>query len=310
MALKYDEFNDSDIAAFWTQQRQGETGTLIEQADKLIGRATGAYPAHITSVSQPYPASSEFDVWVKAQFTGVPGVDYSNQQVNIWPWDDDFTVWMFLSFTYNNEGGCGSAEYADRWQIHAEMDNNVDWERVCVNIDQDYAWLRLKKEPAGVWRFFYSLTEPVATDDWVEIFLPAPVLWEPLDVSTLDKLWLDFTTVYATLTGYPKDTYIHFVRGWGTLPAEPPSVDQYQRLQGYPKTIHQLVFNRDTGVFEVMTQPETLPPRPLDNPDHTLGYDGNGNLSTIDMDMGAITYRKTLTYTAGNLTGVSVWVEQ
>jgi hypothetical protein len=50
----------------------------------------------------------------------------------------------------------------------------------------------------------------------------------------------------------------------------------------------------------------------------TLGYDGSGNVTTITIVVPATpgttyaggTYVQTLTYTSGNLTGVSKWVKQ
>lgn len=42
----------------------------------------------------------------------------------------------------------------------------------------------------------------------------------------------------------------------------------------------------------------------------TLAYDGSGNLSTITVTDGTDTWTQTLTYTDGNLTGVSAWVKQ
>ncbi len=43
---------------------------------------------------------------------------------------------------------------------------------------------------------------------------------------------------------------------------------------------------------------------------HTFGYDGSGNLITDTATDGTTTWVKTLTYTAGNLTGESKWVKQ
>ena len=45
------------------------------------------------------------------------------------------------------------------------------------------------------------------------------------------------------------------------------------------------------------------------NPSYVLAYTGS-QLDTIDVTMNSITYRQTLTWTSGNLTAVSVWVEQ
>jgi len=88
----------------------------------------------------------------------------------------------------------------------------------------------------------------------------------------------------------------------------PPSVAHYQRLQGYSKVVHNLVFNRNSGEFEVMEQPTTSSPAPATNPSYSLSYT-DGALTQVDMTVGGITYRRTLSYTSGALTGVSAWVE-
>jgi hypothetical protein len=49
---------------------------------------------------------------------------------------------------------------------------------------------------------------------------------------------------------------------------------------------------------------------PVDSLAQVLGYDGSGNLTSVTVVYRGDTYVKTLTYTSGNLTGVSVWVKQ
>ena len=41
---------------------------------------------------------------------------------------------------------------------------------------------------------------------------------------------------------------------------------------------------------------------------HAYGYNGSGQLVTDDWTYGGRTYRKTFTYTSGNLTGETDWV--
>lgn len=89
----------------------------------------------------------------------------------------------------------------------------------------------------------------------------------------------------------------------------PPSVAHLQRIQGYAKAVHNLVFNRNTGNFEVQEQGGTTAPAPSTNASYVIGYTGN-NPTTIDMTVGGVTYRTTLTYTGNNVTAVSAWVEQ
>lgn len=80
-----------------------------------------------------------------------------------------------------------------------------------------------------------------------------------------------------------------------------------QSLQNYS-------FDREFGVF--VHEPLTLNPvnNSLEritaiqgNSSLVLGYDGGGNLTTIEKTVGSTTYTKTLSYTNGNLTGISTW---
>lgn len=41
----------------------------------------------------------------------------------------------------------------------------------------------------------------------------------------------------------------------------------------------------------------------------SLTYDGDGNLIQVEKTVGDCVYRRTLTWTAGNLTDVSEWVQ-
>ena len=53
---------------------------------------------------------------------------------------------------------------------------------------------------------------------------------------------------------------------------------------------------------------ETVPTDALNNNGSAvLGYDGNGDLSTITKTIGVVSYVKTLTYTTRVLTGISAW---
>jgi YD repeat-containing protein len=48
----------------------------------------------------------------------------------------------------------------------------------------------------------------------------------------------------------------------------------------------------------------------LDNVEQTFGYDGNGNLTTITVEVAGNTYVQTFTYTGSNLTNISGWIKQ
>lgn len=49
---------------------------------------------------------------------------------------------------------------------------------------------------------------------------------------------------------------------------------------------------------------------PVDSLAQVLGYDASGNLTTITVSYGGNTYVQTMTWTSGNMTGVSQWVKQ
>lgn len=55
-----------------------------------------------------------------------------------------------------------------------------------------------------------------------------------------------------------------------------------------------------TGANQI--SPDSMP--------QTLTYNGDGTIATISVTNGTDTWVQTLTYTAGNLTGVSAWVKQ
>jgi hypothetical protein len=61
--------------------------------------------------------------------------------------------------------------------------------------------------------------------------------------------------------------------------------------------------------FKYVTVIDGTIPTEGNNPSITLSYDIDGNLQYIDETIGAKTYRTTLTYTGGVLTGVSEVVE-
>lgn len=49
---------------------------------------------------------------------------------------------------------------------------------------------------------------------------------------------------------------------------------------------------------------------PIDDMPQTLAYNADGTLNTITATDGTRTWRQTMTYTAGKLTGISGWVKQ
>jgi hypothetical protein len=80
-------------------------------------------------------------------------------------------------------------------------------------------------------------------------------------------------------------------------------------LQGYARVVQNLVWNPESGDMEMEAQSRAAVPRSSLDAAYVLAYDGSGNLSTITMTIGGTAWVKTLTYTGGNLTGVSGWVE-
>lgn len=155
---------------------------------------------------------------------------------------------------------------------------------------------------------YYALSEPTVDADWTELM---PVTPYPFVPNGIDLPYLQMFS-QGNSFNLSEDlvvTYEYF-REWIPMSTPAPILDQYQRLQGYPKVTHPLVFNRNTGEFEVMEQPRPAAPSPTTEGPFVLAYDGSGNLSTITVNIHGISYVKTLTYTGGNLSGVSVWVEQ
>lgn len=67
-----------------------------------------------------------------------------------------------------------------------------------------------------------------------------------------------------------------------------------------------------TPALETGRVPVAPPNTPVgfDNLPQVMGYDGTGNLTTITATNGTNTWVQTLSYTSGNLTGVSAWVLQ
>lgn len=59
-----------------------------------------------------------------------------------------------------------------------------------------------------------------------------------------------------------------------------------------------------------MSVPETIPTDNVkNNPEMDFTYDVDGNLTQIDMTINTRLFRKTLTWTDGELTNVSKWSE-
>jgi hypothetical protein len=76
--------------------------------------------------------------------------------------------------------------------------------------------------------------------------------------------------------------------------ATPPTLTHYQRLQGYARVVHNLVWNPETGDFEVDS--------------YVPGFTGR-YMTTVDKTIGGTTWRKTITWTGDHVTAVSGWVE-
>jgi len=84
-----------------------------------------------------------------------------------------------------------------------------------------------------------------------------------------------------------------------------PTMQGVSSLDGVsPTDVHV-----DPITNEVLVKTNVLLPTEGNNPSTTLSYDIDGNLQYIDETIGAKTYRTTLTYTSGVLTGVSEAVE-
>jgi hypothetical protein len=90
--------------------------------------------------------------------------------------------------------------------------------------------------------------------------------------------------------------------------ATPPTLTHYQRLQGYARVVQNLVWNPESGDFEVEAQGKGDVPQSSTDASYVLGYTGT-NLTTVTKTIGGTSWVKTLTYTGDDLTSVSGWVE-
>jgi len=299
--LVYDEFNDASIGPQWVNTDAAGAVTSESEHKLKMTQETGQ---QCLQEQANIPMGSQ-DVWCRME---IPPVTYSSAAASTQMWFEDGIVY---------DGGAGVALYATTtkgefelsWWVYSDG-YGEDYTGV-LTFYQNYVYFRLKldwDDPDMLVRHFYSLTEPTRDADWIE-----------LAGFTITTEWKPETFMSLYLSGNPdnssteREYFFSYFRKWwlkGAEAAEAPSLDQYQRLQGYPKVTHPLVFNRTVGQFEVMEQPRATQPSPTVDADYTLAYDGSGNLSTITMVVGGISYLKTLTYAAGNLSTISVWVEQ
>jgi hypothetical protein len=90
--------------------------------------------------------------------------------------------------------------------------------------------------------------------------------------------------------------------------ATPPTLTHYQRLQGYARVVHNLVWNPETGDFEVEAQSSSSVPTPSLDASYVPGFTGR-YMTTVDKTIGGTTWRKTITWTGDHVTAVSGWVE-
>lgn len=213
----------------------------------------------------------------------------------IYHYDDVDATWQWTLSSW-------AAGYDDGYEESAYVGLGTDaldiWFRLTWPIDGGEAMI------------YYALTEPTVDGDWTTL-MPAAYPFVP---NLTGGDYLPYMQMFSQGNSFnlSEDLLVTFdyFREWIPESAPAPTLDQYQRLQGYPKVTHPLVFNRNTGEFEVMEQPRPAAPSPTTEGPYVLAYDGSGNLSTITVNIHGISYIKTLTYTGGNLSGVSVWVEQ
>ncbi len=299
--LVFDEFNDVQIGSQWLNKDAGGAVTSESENQLKMVQDTGQQAlqrqANITLESQ--------DVWCRME---MPPVLYADGNASNQMWFEDDTDY---------DGMGGAALYAttvkgvftlDWWlDTDAYGENYYD----TLEIYQNYVYFRLKldwADPDMTVRYFYSLTEPNLDSDWIELNgFTITTEWKPTGFMSL------YLAANPDNSNISREYFITYFRKWwirGAEAALAPSLDQYQRLQGYPKVTHPLVYNRNTGQFEVMHQSKPAAPLPIVEGSDVLAYDASGNLSTVTRTINAIVYRKTLTYTAGDLTYVSNWVEQ
>ncbi len=230
---------------------------------------------------------ADIGFWFSTSSASYYGEDCTYSTEVPYPFSRQFTLWIDGWHDINRD----DSEY-----------NCIDYQ-IPLGDDQNTVWVRYRYRNKKL-SYFYALSEPLSSADWILAYKDFPI-----DMDDEDP-YLGFSQWGSSGNDTDKTFKIAYVREWPSESVEPPSLDQYQRLQGYPKVTHPLVFNRNTGDFEVMHQPKPAAPLPIVEGSDILAYDGSGNLSTITRTIGGITYVKTLTYTAGDLTYISNWVEQ
>lgn len=327
MTFVMDEFDDESIDAMWelALERAGVDVTETAAGDlqwycdtDCTNEWWSQYPA---SDIESFDFYSKITIPTRAELIGADvsaglwysiGNDYNYVDFALWFADSAASYYAEdcdyndeILFTQGRTFALWIDGYYDVYKDASEF-KCIDYV-IALGDEQNEVWVRYRYDSQRkLMTFFYAIREPIVNTDWILAYQDFPI-----DVNDAgDNPYLGFSQWGNTGNHLDKTFKIAYVRSWPEQAVEPPSLDQYQRLQGYPKVTHPLVFNRNTGEFEVMEQPRPAAPLPLVEGADVLAYDGSGNLSTITRTIGGITYVKTLTYTAGNLTGVTVWVEQ
>ena len=310
MAIEYDEFNDEVVDARWTLSSDQPGVTISETADGFF-----EWFCNTACLNEWYyqlwtAPPTEIDIWTKLVLPVRADVIGNDAAVGIWFDVDGDNYWLDVGFAFtkstDKDTNRDEIVVPRQYVLYVYMwgsEEEVDTIGALLGPDQNELWIRLRWD--GTYGYvYYATSEPKLARDWI---LATPGVVMPLGTDN-PGIWFSQWGASGNDTG--KRFKIDFVRPWLYESLDPPSLDQYQRLQGYPKVTHPLVFNRNIGAFEVMHQPQPAAPLPVVEGSDVLAYDGSGNLSTITRTIQGITYVKTLTYTAGDLTYVSNWVEQ
>ncbi len=87
-----------------------------------------------------------------------------------------------------------------------------------------------------------------------------------------------------------------------------PTIQGASSVNGVPTNV---LINPVTGgvIVDALVRQTAPTASTKTNASYILSYDGDNNVQYIDKTISGVTYRKTLTYTATLLTGISAWVQ-
>jgi len=206
-ALRYDEFNDGEVAPFWLT-RPGWSPPTGEQ-DGYVYKDHPVSAGNMDIHQAVTPLTGPFDVWTKVdfgQFTsgvgnslgfnfGWLGIDWWNPPEGAWYGTHSFFINWAIGDYYDFPGpeGLYVGNYSEVWN-HGQTSwpayesSNLIALPDAETIANRIIYVRIKWKPqTTTTRFFWSLIEPRRESDWIEFVWDAPQ--DTFDYYQTD--WLD-----------------------------------------------------------------------------------------------------------------------